>query len=281
MIPEKTLFKKGKPKMKLAMFALIAALGLLMTLDARAEIRSQTVEYKQGDATLEGFVAFDDSIASKRPVIVIAHQWKGLSEYEKERARMLARLGYVAFAADIYGKGVRPSDPKVAAAEAGKYKKDRELLRSRMQAAVEAARKRKFADGSQVAAIGYCFGGTAVLELARSGANVKGVASFHGELSAANTNDARNIKAKVLVLHGADDPFAPLAQVHAFEDEMRGGGADWQLALYGGAVHSFTDWNAKGSMKGAEYNEKADRRSWQAMRDFFAEIFRKQTSAAK
>ncbi|MGV3773550.1 MAG: dienelactone hydrolase family protein, partial [Verrucomicrobiales bacterium] len=201
-------------------------------------------------------------------------------DYEKERARMLAKLGYVAFAADVYGKGVRPSDPKDASAEAGKYKKDRDLLRKRIQAAVDTVRTNQFVDKNQVAAIGYCFGGTTALELARAGADVKGVVSFHGDLTSANTNDIKNAKAKVLALHGADDPFVPPAQVQAFEEEMRGGNVDWQLVSYGNAVHSFTDWNAKGTMKGSEYNEKADKRSWEAMKDFLAEAFSKEKPAA-
>ena len=259
--------------------ALIAGMACLAAVQIHAEIRTQTVEYKEGETSLEGFIAYDDAIISKRPAVIIAHQWKGLSDYEKERARMLAKLGYVAFAADVYGKGVRPSDPKDASAEAGKYKKDRDLLRKRIEAALTTVRTNQLVAKDQIAAIGYCFGGLTALELARSGADVKGVVSFHGDLTAANTNDARNVKGKVLALHGADDPFVPPAQVQAFEEEMRGGKVDWQLISYGNAVHSFTDWNAKGTMKGSEYNEKADKRSWEAMKDFLAETFSRSNSA--
>ena len=240
---------------------------------ARAEIKTETVEYTQGDVTLEGFHAYDDSIQGKRPSVLIVHQWKGLGSYEKKRAEMLAKLGYNVFAADIYGKGIRPASPKEAGALAGKYKSDRALLRERVKAGLDALRKNEMTDPQKVAAIGYCFGGTTVLELARSGADVSGVVSFHGGLSSPNPGDAKNIKAKVLVLHGADDPHV-MPEVPDFQDEMRKAGVDWQLVSYGGAVHSFTDWNAgNDNSKGAAYNEKADKRSWEAMKEFFAEIF--------
>jgi len=188
---------------------------------------------------------------------------------------MLAGLGYNVFAADIYGKGIRPKTPAAAGTEAGKYKNDRALLRSRVLAALDVLRQHELTDSKRMAAIGYCFGGTTVLELARSGAEIIGVVSFHGGLSTPDSNDAKKIKAKVLALHGADDPNVPPAEVAAFEQEMRQGGVDWQLVAFGGAVHSFTDWDAgHDNSKGAAYNEKADRRSWEAMKQFFAELFK-------
>jgi dienelactone hydrolase len=198
-----------------------------------------------------------------------------LGGYEKKRAEMLARLGYNVFAADIYGKGVRPQTPQAAAAEAGKYKNDRALLRARVRAGLGVLAKHDLTDDKRIAAIGYCFGGMGVLELARSGADIAGVVTFHGALNGPNPADAKNIKAKVLALHGADDPNVPAKEVTAFEDEMRQGGVDWQLIAYGGAVHSFTDWNAgNDNSKGAAYNERADGRSWEAMKQFFAEVFK-------
>jgi dienelactone hydrolase len=182
----------------------------------------------------------------------------------------------VAFACDIYGKGIRPTAMPDAVAQAGKYKGDRALLRKRVNAGLETLLKQEGVDKKRVAAIGYCFGGTSVLELARSGADVSGVVSFHGGLSSPTPEDAKNIKAKVLALHGADDPNVPPAEVAAFEKEMRDAKVDWQLVAYGGAVHSFTDKSAgNDNSKGAAYNEKADRRSWEAMKDLFAEIFGK------
>lgn len=246
-----------------------------LTLTARAELQTAIVEYQQGDTVLEGFVAYDTDVTGKRPGVLIVHQWKGLGDYEKKRAEMLARLGYVAFAADIYGKGVRAEDKTAAAGLAGKYKADRALLRQRARAGLEALKKQKLVDVEHVTAIGYCFGGTTVLELARSGADLDGVVSFHGGLSTPKPEDAKNIRARVLALHGADDPNVPPPEVAAFEDEMRKGGVDWQLVSYGGAVHSFTDWNAgNDNAKGSAYNERADRRSWEAMKTFFSEVLK-------
>lgn len=252
----------------------IAILVAASAMAVQAAIKTETIEYKEGDTTLEGFIAYDDSIVSKRPGILIAHQWKGLSDYEKKRAEMLAKMGYVAFAADVYGKGVRPKDPKDASATAGKYKNDRELLRKRIQAAFDQLKKSRMVDSQNIAAIGYCFGGTTVLELARSGADIDGVVSFHGALATPTPEDAKDIKAKVLALHGADDPFVPPAEVQGFKEEMQKADVDWQLVSYGNAVHSFTDWNAgNDNSKGSAYNEKADKRSWEAMKVFFNELF--------
>jgi dienelactone hydrolase len=255
-------------------------LGLLFLYvalcSAKAAIKTETVEYKEGDTNLEGFLVYDDAILNKRPGVLVVHQWKGVSDYEKGRARQLAELGYVAFVADIYGKGVRPATPQLAGAEAGKYKNDRALLRKRVQAGLAELKKSKMVDSSRTGAIGYCFGGTTVLELARSGADVASVVSFHGGLGSPTPDDAKNIKAKVLALHGADDPHVPPDEVLGFADEMRKASVDWQLIAYGNAVHSFTDKNAgTDNSKGTAYNEKADKRSWEAMKDFFAETFKK------
>lgn len=241
---------------------------------AKAEIITKTIEYKQGDTTLEGYLAYDGAATGARPGILIVHQWKGLGPYEKMRAEMLAKMGYVAFAADIYGKGVRPSSMQEAGAQAGKYKNDRPLLRSRVTAGLETLRQQKGVDTKKIAAIGYCFGGTTVLELARSGADISGVVSFHGGLSTPTPDDAKNIKAKILACHGADDPNVPPAEVAAFEQEMRDAKIDWELVAYGNAVHSFTDKSAgNDNSKGAAYNEKADKRSWEAMKNLFNEVF--------
>ncbi len=250
-------------------------LALACVMTARAQIHTEAVEYKDGGSVLEGWSAYDQSIHGKRPAVLIVHQWKGLSDYEKKRAEMLAKLGYNVFALDIYGKGIRPQDPKDAGALAGKYKADRELLRRRANAGLAVLKKHELTDPKHIAAIGYCFGGTTVIELARSGADVAGVVSFHGALDSPKPEDGRNIHCKVLALHGADDPFVPARDVAAFEDEMRSANVDWQLVKFGGAVHGFTDWNAgSDNSKGMAYNEKADQRSWEDMKQFFAEIFR-------
>ena len=250
-------------------------LALACAGTVRAAIHTETVEYKQGDVTLEGFVAYDDAVKGPRPGVLVVHQWMGLTDYEKHRAEMLAQLGYVAFCADIYGKGIRPQTTAEAGAQAGKYKGDRQLLRARVNAGLTTLRRLPQVDSKRVAAIGYCFGGTTVIELARSGADVAGIVSFHGGLDSPTPAEGKNIKGKVLVCHGADDPFTKPEDLAAFENEMRDSKVDWQLIKYGGAVHSFTQPMAgNDNSKGAAYNEKADKRSWEAMKQFLAEIFK-------
>ncbi|MBI5773131.1 MAG: dienelactone hydrolase family protein [Verrucomicrobia bacterium] len=247
----------------------------LFSLAARAEIRTDLIVYKDGDTVLQGQFVYNDALQGKRPSILLVHQWKGLGEYEKKRAVMLANLSYVVFCVDIYGKGVRPDNAKDAGALAGKYKADRALLRSRVNMGLRVMKTNERVNPQKIAAIGYCFGGTTVLELARGGADVSGVVSFHGGLSSPAPDDAKQIKCRVLALHGADDPFVPAEEVAGFAKEMRDAKVDWQLVSYGNAVHSFTDWGAGGdNSKGAAYNERADKRSWEAMKVFFAEIFR-------
>jgi dienelactone hydrolase len=252
---------------------LSAILVLFCVMKTQAAIHTETVDYKQGDTTLEGFLAYNDSISGKRPGILVVHQWFGLTDYEKRRATQLAQLGYVAFCADIYGKDARPKNVQEAGAEAGKFKSDRQLLRARVNAGLDVLEKNPLVDTKRVAAIGYCFGGTTVIELALSGADIAGVVSFHGGLDAPNPADAKNIKCKVLALAGADDPFQNPNDLAAFENEMRDAKVDWEITFYGGAVHAFTQPNPGFVNAGAKYNEKADKRSWEAMKQFFAEIF--------
>ncbi|MFC7338017.1 dienelactone hydrolase family protein [Haloferula chungangensis] len=247
----------------------------LLPLTSLAGIVEKGVEYQQGDTTLEGYHAYDDSITGARPGVLIVHQWTGLTDYEKSRSKQLAELGYNVFALDIYGKGIRPQPP-ASGAEAGKYKGDRELFRARLAAGLEVLKNDSKTDPSKIAAIGYCFGGTGVLELARSGADIAGIVSFHGGLGAAEgmAADKDTLKARILVCHGADDPHVPDKEVAAFAEEMREAKADWQFIAYGNAVHAFTQKMAgDDNSKGAAYNEKADQRSWADMKQFFAEIF--------
>jgi dienelactone hydrolase len=241
---------------------------------ARADIRESTVEYKAGETVCEGIHVYDAAKTGKQPSVLIIHQWTGVSENEKTRAHMLAGMGYNVFVADVYGKGVRPQPPE-AGKEAGKYRADRKLFRERLLAALEQLRATPQADPAQIVAIGYCFGGTAVMELARTGAMVKGVVSFHGGLDSPTPADGKNIKGKVLALHGADDPFVPAANLAAWEKEMKDAGIDYKLVSYPGAVHSFT-MKAAGydNGAGAAYNEAADKASWEEMRLFFDRIFK-------
>jgi dienelactone hydrolase len=253
---------------------LVTSIVLAFAFAARAAIQTKTIEYKQGDTTLGGVIVYDDAVKAKRPGVLIVHQWLGITEYEKTRATMLAKLGYVAICADIYGKGVHPQDTKEAGVEATKYKTDRTLLRARVNAGLAELKKSDLVDSKRIAAIGYCFGGTTVIELARSGAELNGVVSFHGGLDSPMPADGKNIKCKVLACHGADDPFVPAKDLTAFESEMRDNKVDWQLIAYGGAVHSFTQPMAgNDNSKGAAYNEAADKRSWEAMKQFLAELF--------
>lgn len=249
-------------------------LFLIFTMTAKSEIISSDVEYKIGDVTLQGYIAYDNSNQNKRPGILIVHQWKGLSDYEKMRARQLAQLGYVALAVDIYGKDVRPASTEEAKQEVGKYYGDVNLYRERLNAGLNELKMQPLVDPDKIAAIGYCFGGSGVLELARSGADIKGVISFHGGLKTPNTEDAKNIKCRVLVQNGAIDPAVPDEDVTAFKKEMEDAKVDYVLTEYSGAVHSFTMESAGSDIsKGSAYNEKADKRSWEAMKIFFGEIF--------
>jgi dienelactone hydrolase len=188
---------------------------------------------------------------------------------------MLAKLGYVAFAIDIYGKGVRPANPQDAGREAGRYKSSRDLLRGRAEAGLDRLKKHPLCDPMRVAAMGYCFGGTTALEMARANQSVLGVVSFHGGLGAQPGLEATMVRPKLLVLHGADDPFVPPSEVEAFHAEMKKAKADLRFTAYPGTVHSFTDWNAKGQVKGAQYSKEADEKSWAAMREFFEQLFKK------
>jgi dienelactone hydrolase len=256
-------------------YLLILMFVLLGYASAHAELRTEFVEYKDGDIPLEGYLAYDDAIKGKRPGVIVVHEWWGLNRYIEKRTEELAKLGYIAFAIDMYGKGKNTSDPKKAGELSGVFTKDRKKMRERANAGLEILRKNDLAEPKRIAAIGYCFGGTTVLELARGGANLAGVVSFHGGLDTPNPGDAKDIKGSVLVLHGADDPFQPREKVEAYQDEMEKAGVDWQMNIYGGAQHSFTNPEAGSfGIKGVVYNEKADKRSWEAMTIFLRELFK-------
>ncbi len=249
----------------------------VFALSTPAWAAGMAVEYKDGDTVLEGYWADSQCEgATDAPVVLVVHQWMGLTDYEKMRTDMLAAQCYNAFAIDMYGKGIRPSSKEEAGKLASLYKGDPALARKRLDAALTAAKTMNGRNYSKIAAFGYCFGGGMVLELARSGADINGVVSFHGTLSASAPAKPGEVKAAVQVHQGAADPFVPQDEVKGFMNEMDKAGADWTLTQYAGAVHAFTQQGAGNDVKsGTAYNEKADTRSWAAALNFLDEIFAK------
>jgi len=247
---------------------------LALVLATLPLLAGQPFSYEDGKVKLAGYLARPAQTQGKVPGVVVVHQWMGLTDHERKVSEDLAKLGYVALAADIYGEGVHPKDAGEAGKLAGTYKGDRALYRRRIAAAIEALKTQKGVDGNRIAVIGFCFGGTGALEAARAGLPVKGVVSFHGGLDVPPGYAPVAISAKVLVCHGAEDPFVPAKDVAAFQGEMRQAKTDYVLVAYAGAVHAFTQREAgNDNTKGAAYNEAAHRRSWQHMKDFFGEIF--------
>jgi dienelactone hydrolase len=250
--------------------ALVAA---AMAFAQGPSVKSKSVDYAVGGAPLEGYVAYDDAKKGPQPGILIVHDWMGLGQFAKDKADELAKQGYVAFAVDIYGKGVRPKNAEEAAKAAGKFKDERNVLRARIRAGYDRLTAMSQVDPKRVVVMGYCFGGTTALELARSGAPLAGTVSFHGGLSTPTPADAKHIKGPVLVLHGADDPFVPPAEVAAFKDEMAKAKVNMEFVAYKGSVHSFTNPAAgNDNSKGAAYNAAADRESWAAFQKFLGEV---------
>jgi dienelactone hydrolase len=236
--------------------------------------KSMLVEYKHDGYLSEGFAVWDEA-GAKRPGILVFPEWDGVGEYTQKRARMLGDLGFNAFVADVYGKGIRPNSPETCQAEMMKYATDRPLLRERASCALDELRKVPNTDLNKLAAIGYCFGGMTVLEMVRDGQNsLAGVVSFHGVLATPMPLKPDTFKGKILALHGADDPIVPDDQAMAFWKEMRDAKANWEFAAYGNAVHTFTNWRMpEDGPPPAAYNRQADQRSWIAMQDFLKEIF--------
>ena len=236
-------------------------------------IKTRLIDYTHGDLVLEGFLAWDDVTDTPRPAVAIAHAWGGRSDFEEDRAIRLAQQGYVGFALDMYGKGVRGSNPEENAGLMAPFLQDRPLLQARISAAIDLLRQQPEVDAGRLAAMGFCFGGLCVLDLARIGSDVRGVASFHGLFGAPGNTAGRHIGAKVLCLHGYDDPMVPPQSVLDLAAELTEAGADWQLHAYGNTQHSFTNPNANDPAMGAVYDAAADRRSWAALLDFLGEIF--------
>lgn len=232
-----------------------------------------TLDYSDGDTVLEGYVAYEES-ETQKPLVLIAHDWAGRREFACSAADHIAKAGYVGFALDMYGKGIVGQDGDTAgnAALMGPYAADRALLRRRIRAALVAGRNIPQVKATHVAAMGYCFGGMCVLELARSGADVLGVISIHGIFAPGDVPN-EGIRARVLCLHGHDDPMAPPEQVLAFQQEMSEAGVDWQVHAYGGVQHAFTNPAANDPQHGTMFNAAAKRRAYQSLRDFLTELF--------
>lgn len=259
-------------------FVILCALSLFFAFPFNSAHAGETMIYKDGDVELEGYWQPSACTAEQHysaPTVLIIHQWMGLTDNEKMRAEMLSKNCYNAFAVDMYGKGIRPANTDEAGKQATLYKTDSALGRQRITAALEFVKTLPNVDANKIAVMGYCFGGTMALELARSGADVKGAISFHGALATpAPVTTPGTIKAALQIHHGADDPLVPQTEVQAFTKEMNAANADWSLTQYAHAVHAFTQKEAGNDpSKGVAYNEKADKRSWAAALDFLKEIF--------
>ena len=235
-------------------------------------IVSNTVNYLDGGTLLQAFFAYDDSFEERRPAVLISHAWGGRDEFVNNKAKQLAELGYVAFALDMYGQGILGKSPEENAVLMQPFIDDRQLLQKRINAALYAVTLLPWVDDSRIAAIGFCFGGLCVLDLARMGADVKGVVSFHGLLYTPENSEKKIVTAKVLALHGHNDPMATADQLKAFTTEMTDLNVDWQLHSYGNTVHAFTNPKANNPAMGTIYNETADKRAWQSMKNFLEEV---------
>jgi dienelactone hydrolase len=236
-------------------------------------MQARQVEYEHAGTVLEGYLVAGEAASAPRPGVLIAHAWGGRSEFEEATARRLSELGYVGFALDMFGKGVRGTSPEENAALIQPFLEDRRLLQERITAAVAILQKQAEVDSERIAALGYCFGGLCVLDLARTGIDIAGVVSLHGLFAPSEPALGRRILAKVLALHGHEDPMVPVAAVNALEAELTEAGADWQIHVYGGTMHAFTNPKANDIEFGTVYSPRADRRSWRATVSFLDEIF--------
>ncbi len=261
----------------LAVLFLVSAWADLAS--AKPKIEGKTVTYSSGGVAMKGYLAYDRDVAGSRPGGLVVHEWWGLDDYARKRARMLAEMGYTALAVDMYGEGKQAKHPDEAGKFASELMKNFDTAKARFMAALDYLKKQKTVDPQRIAAIGYCFGGGVVLNMARQGVDLKGVASFHGNLTAVKPARPGEIKAKILVLHGADDKFTTPEQLEAFEQEMKAAGADFRVIVYPGAMHSFTNPDADRYAEKYKiplgYNAQADRESWAELAMFLANLFKK------
>lgn len=259
--------------MKIKLIILLA----IISFSTQAEIITKVVNYSDGEISMKGYLAFDNSIKTKLPGVIVVHEWWGHDEFAKERARALAKLGYHAIALDMYGNGKNASHPKDAGAFSGEVKKNMAVAEKRFMAAYKLLQQQDNIDNNKMAAIGYCFGGGIVLEMARRGVKLDAVVSFHGSLGTKSVAKKGAIKAKILVLNGKDDPFVKASAISAFKKEMKAAKVDFKFINYAGAKHSFT--NPGADKNGAKfklplaYNKNADKKSWDEMKRLFAKVF--------
>ena len=256
--------------------ALLAVILLSCSvLQARAEVKTRTVDYSYEGVNLKGHLAWDDAATGKRPAVLLVHEWWGLNDYAKQRAEQLAGLGYVVLACDMYGEGKVTQHPEEAGKMAGEVRKNIKTWQGRAQAALKVLQEDERVDPRRVAAIGYCFGGSTALELAYTGADLAAVVTFHGALPVPDEDQAKAIKAKILICHGALDSFIPEATIQKVREAFDKAKVDYEMNYYGGAVHSFTVEGAeKVGLKGMAYNAQADHRSWNSMLRLFDEVMK-------
>ena len=259
-----------------AIFALV--LGMAVVALAEPKILGKSVDYSAQGVVMKGYLAYDENITVKRPGVLVVHEWWGLNDYARKRARMLAELGYTALAVDMYGEGKQAMHPDDAKAFSSELMKNSDSAKARFMAALEFLKQQDSVDPTRIAAIGYCMGGGIVLNMARQGVDLRGVASFHGSLTAVKPAQPGGVKAKILVLHGGADKFITPEQIEAFKEEMKSAGADFQFISYPGATHSFTNPDAdelgKRFNMPIAYNADADKKSWDELKEFLKKIFK-------
>jgi dienelactone hydrolase len=237
-------------------------------------MHSENILYTDGNVDLEGYLAYQEIPDKKLPAVLIAHDWTGRNAFACEKAEQIAAMGYAGFALDMFGKGVLDQNNEEKSQLIQPLLADRALLQKRMLAALDTVKKLKMIDTARIAALGFCFGGLCVLDLARSGADIRGAVSFHGLLSAPETAEKHPITSKILALHGHDDPMVTPAQVAVFQQEMTAAGADWQMHIYGNTMHAFTNPVANDASFGTVYKPLAAQRSWTALQNFLAEVMK-------
>jgi dienelactone hydrolase len=261
------------------LFVFTVVLGMVGVSAAQPRIQERSVEYRAQDVIMKGYLAYDQNIKGKRPGVLVVHEWWGLNDYARRRARMLAELGYIALAVDMYGEGTVAMHPSDAGRFSSELMKNFDVAKARFMAAMDFLKEQPTVDPGRIAAIGYCFGGGVVLNMARQGVDLKGVVSFHGDLAAVKPAQPGSVKAKILVLNGGADKLTTPEQIEAFKKEMRAAGADFRFISYPGAMHSFTNPHADALGKKFNlplaYNASADKKSWNEMKKFLNSIFQK------